>query len=148
MLRQGLAPLVVLVVIFFASCQVAQPDERAILGVLAAQQNAWNRGDLPGFLDGYARSEDITFVGSSIARGFDGLEQRYQEAYGTREKMGTLTFSELEFRPLNPDAAFVIGRFALERSQEGGGAASGRFTIVFQKTAAGWKIVHDHTSAN
>jgi ketosteroid isomerase-like protein len=148
MLRQVLGLLMTLVAIACASCGSAEPDERAILGVLAAQQEAWNRGDLAGFLEGYEKSDKITFVGRSIARGFDGLEQRYREAYGTREKMGTLTFSELEFRPLNPDAAFVIGRFSLQRSEEGGGAASGLFTVVLQKTASGWKIVHDVTSTN
>ena len=28
------------------------------------------------------------------------------------------------------------------------GGASGRFTVIFRKTAAGWRIVHDHTSAD
>lgn len=122
--------------------------ERDVFAVLETQQAAWNRGDLAGFLEGYEKSPEITFVGREIARGFEGLEQRYHGAYGTREKMGRLTFSELEFRPLGVDAAFVIGRFALERTEEGGGPATGRFTVVFRKTTEGWKIVHDHTSAD
>ena len=131
------------------SCGSNVADDRsAILALIASQQEAWNQGDLPGFLEGYHRSPSITFVGAEVARGFEGLEARYQRAYGSREKMGKLEFSELEFQPLGPEAAYVIGLFALERTDDGGGAASGRFTILFRKTTAGWKIVHDHTSAD
>ena len=72
---------------------------------------------------------------------------RYQRGYPTKEKMGTLTFSELAVRVLTPDLALVNGRFALKRTAEGGGDTSGRFTLVFKKTKAGWKIIHDHSSS-
>lgn len=135
--------------LLLAGCGSAPVDEKsAVLAVLVTQQAAWNRGDLPAFLAGYDRSDEITFVGKEVARGFGGLEARYQRAYGSREQMGTLTFSELEYRPLGRDAALVLGRFALQRTEAGGGAASGRFTVVFRKTAEGWKIIHDHTSAD
>lgn len=119
-----------------------------VLAVIEMQQEAWNRGDLDAFLTGYEKSAEITFVGKSVARGFDGLVQRYRGSYGNREKMGHLTFSELEFRPLGADSAFLLGRFQLKRSDAGGGDASGRFTVVFRRTKQGWKIVHDHTSAD
>lgn len=141
--------ILMLMSLLLGGCATATVDERAaVLAVLETQQAAWNRGDLPAFLDGYERSEDITFVGREVARGFAGLEARYQRTYGSRERMGTLTFSELEHRPLGAEAALVLGRFALERSEEGGGAASGRFTVVFRKTQQGWRIIHDHTSAD
>lgn len=123
-------------------------SEADVIAVLEKQQEAWNRGDLDGFLEGYEKSPEITFVGRTVSRGFDGLRQRYQNTYGSAEKMGKLTFSELEFRPLAPDAAFVIGRFSLARTEAGGGASTGRFTVILQKTPAGWKMVHDHTSAD
>ena len=63
-----------------------------------------------------------------------------------REKMGVLTFSELVVRPLGQGYALTTGKFALKRTETGGGDASGRFTLIFKKTPAGWKIIHDHTS--
>ncbi len=136
-------------ILLMAGCQSGGSDPRTdVMAVLEAQQTAWNQGDMAGFLDGYERSPDITFTGKEISRGYDGLEARYRRAYGSKEQMGTLTFSELEYRPLGTEAALVLGRFALARTEAGGGPASGRFTVVFRKTPAGWKIIHDHTSAD
>jgi uncharacterized protein (TIGR02246 family) len=143
-------PRLLLLLLFLGSLALlpAADARTGVLAVITAQQEAWNRGDLDAFLTGYEKSSEITFVGKTVSRGFDGLVQRYRTTYGTREKMGQLTFSELEFRPLGPQSAFVLGRFQLKRGQAGGGDASGRFTVVFRKTRQGWKIVHDHTSAD
>jgi ketosteroid isomerase-like protein len=61
--------------------------------------------------------------------------------------MGKTTFSELQARPLSADLAIVTGRFHLERALEFGGNKAGLFTLVMRKSAAGWRIIHDHTSA-
>ena len=39
------------------------PDEVAV--VMAAQMDAWNQGDLEGFMEGYWRSDSLLFVGKS-----------------------------------------------------------------------------------
>ncbi len=61
-------------------------------------------------------------------------------------KRGTLAFSEIEVRTLAPGVALAIGKFTLKRTVEGGGDATGRFTLVLRQTAKGWKIIHDHSS--
>ena len=71
---------------------------------------------------------------------------RYRRRYPNREAMGTLTFSEIETRPLAPGLILATGKYDLKRTPSGGGDASGRFTLVIRKTAAGWKIIHDHSS--
>jgi ketosteroid isomerase-like protein len=60
--------------------------------------------------------------------------------------MGTLKFSSLEIRLLGADHASVLGQWDLSRKLEGGGDAGGWFTLLFRRTPAGWRIVHDHTS--
>jgi ketosteroid isomerase-like protein len=45
---------------------------------------------------------------------------------------------------LADDAALVFGRWRLQREKD---EPSGLFTLVFRKTPAGWRIVHDHTSS-
>lgn len=113
--------------------------------VLDAQTEAWNRGDIEGFMDGYARSAEITFVsGDTITRGWQTVHDRYQKNYDSREKMGTLTFSDLETSVLSNDAAMTIGRWHLQRAND---QPHGRFTLVFRRTRQGWRIVHDHTSS-
>jgi uncharacterized protein (TIGR02246 family) len=119
--------------------------EAAIHAVLDAQAAAWNRGDLEGYMDGYARSPDTEFVGGdTITRGWQTVLDRYRKNYSSREKMGVLTFSVLEITMLSKDAALVLGRWHLKRASD---EPHGTFSLLFRKTKAGWRIVHDHSSS-
>jgi len=125
----------------------ASGEERSqsIRTVLNTQQAAWNRGDLPAFLEGYWNSPELTFAGSDgIVRGYDGLLARYRRSYPDKQTMGELDFSGLEIRPLGPSAALVLGQWHLKRKA---GDVGGVFSLVFQHFPDGWRIVHDHTSA-
>ena len=125
--------------------QKADSNEAAIRAVLDAQAAAWNRGDVEAYMDGYDRSPKTEFVGAdSITRGWQEVLDRYKQKYDTREKMGTLTFSDLEINILSGDAALVLGRWRLKRASD---EPHGTFTLLFRKTKAGWRIVHDHTSS-
>ena len=120
-------------------------SEAAIRAVIEAQAAAWNRGDVEGYMDGYDRSPNTEFVGGdSITRGWQDVLDRYKKRYDTREKMGVLTFSDLEITVLSDDAALVLGRWRLKRATD---EPHGTFTLLFRKTKAGWRIVHDHTSS-
>jgi len=113
--------------------------------VLQSQQGAWNRGDIPTFLEGYWKSPELTFSGSGgIVRGYDGVLDRYLKSYPNRQAMGELQFSGLEIRMEGPDAALVLGKWHLKRSN---GDVGGVFTLVFERFTVGWRIIHDHTSA-
>ena len=117
----------------------------AIRAVLDAQRDAWNRGDVEGYMDGYEHSEQTVFVsGDNLTRGWQTVLERYKKNYNTREKMGTLTFSDLDVTLLGRDAAVVLGRWHLQRAND---EPHGRFTLIFRKTKLGWKIIHDHTSS-
>jgi ketosteroid isomerase-like protein len=126
----------------------SQAEDRnvaAVRGVIEAQAAAWNRGDVAGYMEGYAKEEATTFVsGDRLTRGWQTVHERYKARYDTREKMGTLALTELEFRPLSDFYMMATGRWQLTR---GGDAPRGRFTLIFRRTAAGWRIVHDHTSS-
>ncbi len=119
--------------------------QASIREVLNAQAAAWNRGDIEGYMDGYDRSPNTEFVGGdTITRGWQTVLDRYKQRYNTREKMGVLTFSELEFMILSKDAVLVLGRWRLKRTSD---EPHGTFSLLFRKRKAGWRIVHDHTSS-
>jgi len=116
-----------------------------IQSVLRAQQNAWNRGNIDAFMDGYARSPATAFVsGDEVRRGWETVRARYRQKYSDRAKMGTLSFSDIEINLLSSDAAVVLGRWRLERAKD---RPHGRFTLIFRRLPEGWRIVHDHTSS-
>lgn len=117
----------------------------AIKAVINAQAAAWNRGDLEGYMDGYDRSPNTEFVGGdTITRGWQTVLDRYRKNYSSREKMGALTFSDLRITILSKDAALVLGRWHLKRANDD---PHGTFSLLFRKTKAGWRIVHDHSSS-
>jgi uncharacterized protein (TIGR02246 family) len=140
------ASLRVALLLGLAGAMQAGAPEQDIRAVLADQTAAWNRGDLSHFVEGYLDSPTTLFIGHDIARGRGQLLARYQKAYATPEKMGLLTFSDLEVHLLGRNYANVVGRFHLKRTAAGGGDAEGVFTLLFEKTSKGWKIIQDHTS--
>jgi ketosteroid isomerase-like protein len=129
----------------FAQSKPKAGSETAIRAVLDAQVAAWNRGDIESYMNGYDRSPNTEFVGAdSITRGWQDVLDRYKKRYDTRDKMGTLAFSDLEITMLSNDAALVLGRWRLKRAND---EPHGTFTLLFRKRKAGWRIVHDHSSS-
>jgi uncharacterized protein (TIGR02246 family) len=136
--------------ILMAAVACADPEQSPnsvaeIQSVLTAQQDAWNHGDIDAFMNGYAQSASTVFVSEDeVRRGWETVRDRYHMRYSDRAKMGTLSFSEIEFTMLSPDAAVVLGRWKLKREND---EPHGRFTLIFKRLPEGWRIVHDHTSA-
>jgi len=123
---------------------LAATPQQQIQQVMNDQVAAWNRGDIPAFMEGYDNS--ATFVGATITTGHAQVLANYLKRYPTRDSMGTLKFTDLDIRMLGADYAVVIGRFHLDRTAQAGGEASGIFTLLFHKTSSGWRIILDHTS--
>jgi ketosteroid isomerase-like protein len=136
--------------ILTAVCVCAAPEQSPnsvaeIQFVLVAQQDAWNRGDIDAFMNGYARSTSTVFVSEDeVTRGWETVRARYRQKFSDRAKMGTLSFSGIEVTMLSPDAAVVLGGWRLKRAND---EPHGRFTLIFKRLPEGWRIVHDHTSA-
>jgi ketosteroid isomerase-like protein len=124
----------------------ATQQELDVVKVMLKQEAAWNKGDIDGFTQGYKNSPDTLFISRQVTRGFEGMAATYHQSYPTRAAMGNLAFSELEVHPLGADFALCIGKFHLERSKKDGGNAEGIFSLVFEKTGQGWKIILDHTT--
>lgn len=118
----------------------------AVQLLLNQQQDAWNIGDLDGFMTGYRMTDDITFYSEGrIEQGWVSLRERYEKKYRVGgQSMGTLTFSNVEMDVLATDAVLAKGRWQVEWPHR---SASGLFTILVRRFPEGWRIVHDHTSA-
>ncbi|HEV2836079.1 MAG TPA: nuclear transport factor 2 family protein, partial [Pyrinomonadaceae bacterium] len=122
-LNQLFTGLAFLFLIIFPICVSAQSSDTktvaAIRAVIDAQRDAWNRGDIEGYMDGYNRASDTVFIsGDRVTRGWQTVLERYKKSYDSREKMGTLTFSDVEITILSKDVAVVLGRWHLRRSKD------------------------------
>lgn len=119
--------------------------ERAITQVLSTQMDAWNRGDIDEFMDGYWKSEELRFAsGGAVTEGWQATIDRYKARYQDRAAMGTLEFSGLDVEVFDSRAAVVHGGWALERAAD---RPSGLFTLVFRNFGDGWVIVSDTTTS-
>ncbi|MFL6373356.1 MAG: YybH family protein [Pyrinomonadaceae bacterium] len=132
----------VLASVCFASGQ--SRDEATIRKILDEQTAAWNRGDIDGFMSGYWKSDRLEFVGgAAVTRGWQATLDRYKKNYDSREKMGTLSFGDVEFSQLSKNAAFIVMTWSIKRAKDN---PHGESTLLFRKFKEGWRIVVDHSS--
>ncbi|MCC7505837.1 MAG: nuclear transport factor 2 family protein [Saprospiraceae bacterium] len=117
---------------------------REIRSVMQEQQDAWNRGDLEEFMQGYWQSDSLRFIGSrGLTYGWQATLDNYKKGYPDRDAMGTLTFDILSVELLSKKSAFVVGKWHLARKA---GDLSGHYTLLWRKIKGKWVIVADHSS--
>jgi ketosteroid isomerase-like protein len=123
----------------------AATDRSLVENVLRDQAAAWNRGDLAGYMAGYANTPALVFTsGGKVRRGWQATFEAYRAKYGRDTRsMGKLAFELMQIDAVGPDGAVVLGRWSVTESEHPG---SGVFTVVLERRPEGWRIVHDHTS--
>jgi uncharacterized protein (TIGR02246 family) len=116
----------------------------AIPPALMASADAWNNADLPGHIGLYV--DDATFMGGNgPIQGREVVGKALEKSFWRDAKpKQRLSFDRIEVRPLGDRHALSTGHFLLT----GGGESdkSGWFSLTWEKTEAGWRIVHDHSS--
>ena len=121
----------------------AAAETAAIEKMMKDSEAAWNNGNLETFMTDYVNRDDLRFVGSQIAYGYDATLARYKKGYPDRAAMGHLSFSELDVRILSAEFAFVFGQYTLHREND---MPTGFFTLLMEKHDGRWLIAHDHSS--
>lgn len=122
----------------------ASNDEAAIRHIMAKQTDAWNKGDLNAFMQGYWRSDSLVFIGrSGPSYGYHQALANYKKNYSGPDQMGKLFFDLLKVKRLSADYYFVIGKWFLKRKA---GDIGGVYTLLFHKIGGQWRIIVDHTS--
>jgi len=151
--RNALSVVILLLIFLLQSIAGCAPRGLAgeIRAVLDRQSAAWNRADLNGFMDGYWKSDELTFESMgrtgmvSVTRGWQATLDRYKSRYDTPAKIGRLTFTDLAVTPDGPDRATVTGRYELARTD---GRDGGTFVLTWRRIDGRWVIVHDRTTAD
>ena len=106
-----------------------------------AQEIAWNKHDLEGFMKGYWRSDSLKFYGSNgLTKGWENTLANYKKGYPTKAESGTLIFVINDVSKIEGDNYWVMGEYHLKREV---GDADGVFIIIFKKINGKWKIIAD-----
>jgi len=124
----------------------ATHQQLEVVKIVLAQEAAWNRGDLDGFLSRFKDDPDTQVVLGVRARGMTTIRNAFHTNYPNREAMGAIEYTDIEARELGENFCLATGRYRVERSKKAGGAAEGNFTEVFQKTAQGWQVIFSETT--
>jgi len=119
-------------------------NEKDIRELMMEQSDAWNRGDLVKFMDGYWENDSLMFVGKSgVTYGWQNTLKNYQKGYPDTASMGTLEFTLINLKKLSRKYYYVTGKWHLKRSI---GDIGGHFTLLFEKIRGRWTIIVDHSS--
>jgi ketosteroid isomerase-like protein len=126
----------------FTTAQSADAD--AIRTLLRTQTEAWNRGDLEGFMQTYWKSDSLMFIGrSGVTWGWQKTLDNYRLHYPDKAAMGTLSFEIIQVKALSGAYYHVTGKWMLQRAAD---TPSGHYTLLLHKINGAWKIVSDHSS--
>lgn len=118
-------------------------DFEQVLPTLQAITADWNEGNLDEFVTVYDSA--ATFMLPKGPIGVNEMKGYYQEAFTeTGTPTSTLSFDSLEMRPLGNSHALVTGRYTL--TAQDSSKQSGRYSLVFEHSDKGWKILHDHSN--
>ena len=124
----------------------ATHQQLEVVKIVLAQEAAWNKGDLDGFISHFKDDPDTLAVLGARARGLATIRNAFHTIYPNRDSMGALDYSDVEARELGENFCLATGKYHVERSKKAGGAADGTFTEVFQKTPSGWQIIFSETT--
>jgi len=134
-----------------AACNAAEvtrvdkgAEASAIDSIMLAQQDAWNRADIEGFMQSYWKSDSLCFVGKrGLTFGWQNTLDNYKKGYPDAAAMGRLQFTNQSLDVLSDSQAYVIGKWELFRSAD---TLSGHYSLLWKKISGKWVIVADHSS--
>jgi len=132
------------------ACESSMPESNhsndiaSIQSVMDNQQEAWNRGDIDAFMQGYWKSDSLRFIGKrGITFGWQPTLDNYKKSYPGAQAMGRLQFTNLTTEIVGDSSAYVIGKWELFRSTD---TLGGHYSLLWKKMQGQWVIVADHTS--
>jgi len=121
--------------------------EEQILELLTGQADAWNAGDLDGFMVDYERTPTTSYIGSSgLITGFDAIRERYAPLFQPGAQRDSLRFVDLHARQLDQRFGLATARYVLHRA--GQITSTGPFTLVLVNVEGSWKITHDQSASD
>ena len=129
---------------FWLIASTQSNDELAIRKVLDDQVEAWNKGNIEAFMQGYWKNDSLMFIGKNgINWGWQKTFESYKKRYPDTTAMGKLSFDIVLVKNLSPEYYYVVGKWMLKRTI---GDLSGHYNLLFRKVNGVWIIVADHSS--
>jgi ketosteroid isomerase-like protein len=127
------------------SSTVPAATQQTLIRLMDESAVAWNRGDLDTFLATYKDDNQTAFMAPQITYGLADIKARYARSYFKDGKpKAQLSYGDLKFRQLGADHVLMTGRWYL--TEPDGKKTQGYYTLIWENTDKGWKMIHDHSS--
>jgi uncharacterized protein (TIGR02246 family) len=117
-----------------------------VVKIVLAQENAWNKGDLDGYLSHYKDSPDTQAVLANLVRGIDNIRSAYKQNFPNKDAMGGIEDTDIEVKALGDNYALATGKYHINRPKKSGGPIEGTFMELFEKTPTGWQIIFSQST--
>lgn len=115
--------------------------------ILQLSADAWNAGDLEGFMVHYERAPTTTYIGSSgLLEGYEAIRDRYVPDFAPGTARDSLRFESIRTRRLEQRFGLATARYVLHRGGET--ISTGPFTLVLMQVEGVWKIIHDQSASD
>lgn len=136
-----------IICVLFYGCQLQaqkKSEKETIIKILHTQDEAWNSGDIEGFMQTYWQNDSLMFIGKSgVTYGWQNTLNNYRKSYPDTASMGKLDFTLIDIKPISKEYYHVVGKWHLKRTK---GDLQGHFTLLLQKIKDKWLIIADHSS--
>ena len=115
-----------------------------IRSIMQEQTQAWNDGNIEGFMEAYWKSDSLLFIGSAGPQyGWQTTLDKYKSSYPDKAAMGELVFDILTIEVIDAENAHVSGKWTLNRESD---MLFGYYSLLWKKINGNWVIVYDHSS--
>lgn len=145
----GVAGIVAVILLGAKMRSQSQTNTRASLesidALIKRQVEAWNHGDLDGYLDAALENEAFRFyAGKEVIQGKSAALAWFRERFPSRPDKGELTLSESSIELLGLESACVAGVWQVTITDKPN--RSGVFTLILKKQRDDWRIAYFHIS--
>jgi uncharacterized protein (TIGR02246 family) len=122
-----------------------EAEKQEIVALIGRMEQAWNRGDFRGYMEGFANPDVIFVSRGEFQKDWQGTLDHYVRDYGeSADTRGTLHFFDIKVELLAPDAAQLISRYRLDRPRN---PQDGINTRLMRKREGRWVIALNHVSS-
>jgi len=110
---------------------------------------ASNKADAKAVMEMYSRKPSVISIDDGkITRGWEAIRSETNEIIG-HEGHYKISVGNIEVTPLGPAYALAVAPYTMALVSEDGATFQirGAITLVLEKAAGRWLIIHDHTSS-
>ena len=108
---------------------------------------AGNKTDVTAMMEMISHKEGVTSIGDgAITRGWEAIRTENDEMVG-KEGLYKISMGSIDVLPLGANHAVAIAPHTITLATDAGQVqVAGAVTFVLEKSANGWKLVHEHAS--